>query len=334
MPDLLGNGNSKQLYRSLPPLPRGFGGRLQCLRGRRTRYWPSVLVFLLVTLESIARGSVLANTCSYLGYYLDNVSVSSTLYPCLSLTTDLNRQICDKQVKARTKMIRRRNIRLKLCSSYPIYSLISASNRENPCKIAGSMPDCTNCLDRLLAIDQEVEQSITGFQDILERMDCTDRYSVKWNCTHCKTAYKEWLCATKLTYYHNNMDQPVPPCGDFCSKVEKMCPFFRPDNDDTHAGDPSFICKDPEIASQSSLYGNPPGCYKLCHLLADYNDVHCHKINLASNKNLTVVNATVATSSATATAQHRCYSVVTVIQFILFMLTVRTVLQYTSLGLT
>ena len=53
-------------------------------------------------------------------------------------------------------------------------------------------------------------------------------------------AYKQWLCASALTYFVNG--RPVRPCTSFCQQVEATCPFFRP-KVDTHEGDPSFICK-------------------------------------------------------------------------------------------
>ena len=53
-------------------------------------------------------------------------------------------------------------------------------------------------------------------------------------------AYKQWLCASALTYFVNG--RPVRPCNTFCQQVEATCPFFRP-KVETHEGDPSFTCK-------------------------------------------------------------------------------------------
>ena len=59
-------------------------------------------------------------------------------------------------------------------------------------------------------------------------------------------AYREWLCAVYIPFYVD--DTLVKPCNAFCSKVEETCPFFRPAVKETHAGDPSFICKGKQIS--------------------------------------------------------------------------------------
>ncbi|KAK7091077.1 hypothetical protein V1264_010790 [Littorina saxatilis] len=80
-------------------------------------------------------------------------------------------------------------------------------------------------------------------------------------------AYKQWLCASTLTYYLQG--QTLRPCKTFCQQVEAMCPFFRP-KVDTHEGDPSFICKDPEIEGGVHPDGShvTSACFHLCHVIS------------------------------------------------------------------
>ncbi|KAK7482753.1 hypothetical protein BaRGS_00026051, partial [Batillaria attramentaria] len=87
-------------------------------------------------------------------------------------------------------------------------------------------------------------------------------------------AYKEWVCATTIPYYIQG--RHVPPCPSFCQQVEAMCPFFTPKKD-THAGDPSFICKDPGI--ERHVDHSP--CFQLCHVVSkdDIRSAYCGSPN-------------------------------------------------------
>ncbi|PVD18398.1 hypothetical protein C0Q70_20947 [Pomacea canaliculata] len=89
-------------------------------------------------------------------------------------------------------------------------------------------------------------------------------------------AYKAWLCASSIAHFVEG--RRVPPCKAFCRQAESVCPFFRP-RIDTHAGDPSFICKDPGIQANVGDDGveDESRCFQLCHVVKsqDIHDAYC-----------------------------------------------------------
>ena len=132
-------------------------------------------------------------TCSYGGAFFETDSSPRPHPQCLVLTRDLSKEICGMQRADRIKMTR--NVRLKFCSSYTLYSLISASDTARPCRVRGSHRDCHHCLDNLLLeTDLAVQENISLFDDLLQRFDCDYQYSVKWNCNNCKVSHLVFFC--------------------------------------------------------------------------------------------------------------------------------------------
>ncbi|XP_059164146.1 uncharacterized protein LOC131947082 [Physella acuta] len=223
---------------------------------------------------------------------------------CLLLSDDTIRKVCGllNETEDETKMKAQLNsTHLGFCTVYTLGVLVSPT----PSNFTG----CVQALSTVKATDEDVALNYKGFEDLIRRYDCKTRYSVKWNCTHCKDAYKHWLCSRHLKFYHQ--DQQVPPCFEMCASVEEMCPFFRP-SVQTHAGDPSFICKDHQMKLPGA--SNNQGCYRLCHLLseADLSESYCahpahcpllkncHPLQLTSSPD-TSYNLTNATSGACTT---------------------------------
>ncbi|KAM7302886.1 hypothetical protein ISCGN_018394 [Ixodes scapularis] len=65
---------------------------------------------------------------------------------------------------------------------------------------------------------------------------------------------------------------PLRPCREFCHRVEEQCPYFHPTTREQYAGEPVFICIDPNIPDLPSIsnssYGPPGNCYRPCHVNA------------------------------------------------------------------
>ncbi|ESO83891.1 hypothetical protein LOTGIDRAFT_168931 [Lottia gigantea] len=148
-------------------------------------------------------------------------------------------------------------------------------------------------------------------------------------------AYKEWLCATHLSFH--KLGKRTPPCDSFCTRIEQMCPFFRPRNIDTHVGDPGFLCKeDKDIPTDpGSVYGSEPYCYKLCHLIkvneefgTDY-DTTCHTIKKTPNKTRPYYRY----STSSSRSKHSI-TLGELVHFLALVWTLRTILQISDIGLT
>ncbi|XP_075723913.1 uncharacterized protein LOC142765987 [Rhipicephalus microplus] len=69
---------------------------------------------------------------------------------------------------------------------------------------------------------------------------------------------------------------PMKPCREFCHRVEEQCPYFHPTAREQYAGEPVFICIDPNIPDLPSIsnssYGPPGHCYEPCHVNASFMD--------------------------------------------------------------
>lgn len=75
-------------------------------------------------------------------------------------------------------------------------------------------------------------------------------------------------------------DTPLRPCREFCHRVEEQCPYFHPTTKEQYAGEPVFICIDPNIPDLPSIsnssYGPPGNCYQPCHVNASHTPgEHC-----------------------------------------------------------
>ncbi|GAV00234.1 hypothetical protein RvY_11116 [Ramazzottius varieornatus] len=152
--------------------------------------------------------------------------------------------------------------KLEFCSDYGLEKVLGG---YDACVMKGEKEECQQCLRSIYQMDQQVKLVYCHFaRDILGRFDCETPFSVKWNCTHCQTAYRQWLCAMLIPF---RMDEYlIKPCRTFCTVVEQRCPYLTPDDRVIIAGEPMFLCKDPDIPELYSAYDEPPHCYQPCHL--------------------------------------------------------------------
>uniref|UniRef100_A0A8D8V4X3 Transmembrane protein FAM155B n=2 Tax=Cacopsylla melanoneura TaxID=428564 RepID=A0A8D8V4X3_9HEMI len=149
-----------------------------------------------------------------------------------------------------------------------------------------TLSDTDNCQTRLaslVTIDAEVGILLCSFEEILRRYDCETPYSVAYNCSQCREAYRQWLCASVYHYYGDRREGQVKPCRSICYAVQQKCPFFLPGDTNytkanQYAGEPSFVCLDPNIPMTSKQMENAMYGEKCCY---DYCDFNPHQ-NLSS----------------------------------------------------
>ncbi|GFN74159.1 hypothetical protein PoB_000066500 [Plakobranchus ocellatus] len=218
---------------------------------------------------------------------LTNETLNSTCWVlqkekrCLLLDSQLVDLVCDTlQAPECFSVIEKTHLRF--CSNYNAASVSCFFHPNAQANRNCDLGDCKSYLTQVIESDRQAEINYKGFLDLIDRYDCSQTYSVKWTCEHCKQAYKDWLCANTISFYTNRVK--IPPCSEFCSHVEEMCPFFRP-KIDTHAGDPGFICKDPEInlPTAADLPGHE--CYSPCHIRASNDNLTSNKCPILTGRN-------------------------------------------------
>ncbi|XP_061165736.1 NALCN channel auxiliary factor 2-like [Saccostrea echinata] len=238
---------------------------------------------------------------------------------CLFLDKQLIQDIC---VDKRT--LRPPEIHLKFCNMYTLNHIIPQNESE---RWMGKI-ECNQTLVDLMRSDNSAFEEFQLFASLLERVDCDTAYSVRWSCSVCREAYKFWLCSQNIPVYNRLSPSSLPPCDDFCSGVEKQCPFLKPLTESTYAGEPSFICKDPSSDMVPSLSEQ---CYKQCYL-TDENNAKClrhfpsrHNFSAALYSNTTESNSccSICTNSFTRICVH-----------LIGLYLVRTLLLFISIGLT
>ncbi|XP_033759857.1 transmembrane protein FAM155B-like [Pecten maximus] len=252
---------------------------------------------------------------------------------CLSLSSRFSENICNISETLRTQELRK--YKLKFCSDYTVYAVIPNKDIVREIEDAG----CLNYLQKVIFLDLEVEKMYEEFKQIMFKFDCSrTKYSVKWACVDCETAYRKWLCSLHINYYHTcyfDRDTPVPPCPNTCMEVERKCPFFRPNTSYAQAGDPSFICKDRDIHREEPY----SSCYRDCHLRTNDCEFPCKSEDITTTSSITnestdSTKITPRSKSSERLALLQRPSLVNIVLYVLNLCIVRTLLQYLSIGWT
>ncbi|XP_064456088.1 uncharacterized protein LOC135366980 [Ornithodoros turicata] len=180
---------------------------------------------------------------------------------------------------------------LPFCSHLPLQRVLAIGGGE----------DCGTRLHSVLQRDAIACQLSCEFHALLSRYDCLGGYAAKWNCHSCARVYQEWTCAMLVPVYPAPVDPgggpedpggggqstttegvaavlPVRPCREFCHRVEEQCPYIHPAAKEQYAGEPVFICIDPNIPDLPSIsnssYGPPGDCYRPCHVNASLSSTN------------------------------------------------------------
>jgi len=203
-----------------------------------------------------------------------------------------------------------RRMRLGFCSQYSVWKALGAAASEE----LVSTPDTTRCAEIVRTIndwDRLAQQLYDEFDFILTRYDCNNGYSNRWNCSDCKEAYREWLCAMLVPFHVGS--HKVRPCRSVCHQVEQQCPYFLPDTKLQYAGEPTFACIDPVMTEVPEMVpllviADPPNCYLPCHLepsnLVSSSTTWLHVWNSSQSE-----NSTTNTSETTLTTDNLVYGV-------------------------
>ncbi|CAH0558152.1 unnamed protein product [Brassicogethes aeneus] len=142
---------------------------------------------------------------------------------------------------------------------------------------------CRKHLQALIDLDYLVRKVACGIHDLLTHYDCEQSYSIVHTCQNCENAYRRWVCSSLVPHYSLEGER-VRPCLSVCHDVEQQCPYLLPQdwtNTTLHtqtgettshgptpqyAGEPTFLCLDPNIPEQSynSSNGDEDCCYTHC----------------------------------------------------------------------
>ncbi|XP_014470323.1 PREDICTED: uncharacterized protein LOC106742153 [Dinoponera quadriceps] len=155
-------------------------------------------------------------------------------------------------------------LRLRHCCEHAVVNALAPGKAGPLDDVLNGGLKCADALDKLLLVDALAARLHCEFEEVLARYDCAQPYSVIHNCTHCKEAYRKWVCSSLVPYFAHGgpMDAKSPesswtgtrlrPCRSFCQSVEQRCPYLLPGDrapayPTQYAGEPTFLCRDPNI---------------------------------------------------------------------------------------
>ncbi|XP_017882160.1 uncharacterized protein LOC108626159 [Ceratina calcarata] len=154
-------------------------------------------------------------------------------------------------------------LRLRHCCEHAVVNALAPGKGGPLENVLNGGQKCTDALDKLLLVDALAARLHCEFEEVLARYDCAQSYSVIFNCTHCKEAYRKWVCSSLVPYFAHGGPQDLDssnswagsrlkPCRSFCQSVEQRCPYLLPGDrapayPTQYAGEPTFLCTDPNI---------------------------------------------------------------------------------------
>ncbi|XP_076636430.1 calcium-permeable channel component Mid1 [Colletes latitarsis] len=155
-------------------------------------------------------------------------------------------------------------LRLRHCCEHAVVNALAPGKGGPLENVLNGGQKCADALDKLLLVDALAARLHCEFEEVLARYDCAQPYSVIFNCTHCKEAYRKWVCSSLVPYFAHGGPQDLDnlenswagsrlrPCRSFCQSVEQRCPYLLPGDrapayPTQYAGEPTFLCRDPNI---------------------------------------------------------------------------------------
>ncbi|XP_034239066.1 uncharacterized protein LOC117643988 [Thrips palmi] len=175
-------------------------------------------------------------------------------------------KLCSSMSEARLA-----EFRLRHCCEHSVANSLTPEALK---AVLSSSTQCLHYLGTLLDLDALAARLSCEFGEILSRFDCDHLYSVKYRCTHCQESYRRWVCSSLVPHFPRPGGPRVRPCRSVCRSVEQKCPFFLPGDrapsyPTQYAGEPTFLCVDPNIPESgiqraNSLYDEDECCYKHC----------------------------------------------------------------------
>lgn len=154
-------------------------------------------------------------------------------------------------------------LRLRHCCDHVVVNALAPGKGGPLENVLNGGQKCVDALDKLLHADVLAARLHCEFEEVLARYDCAQSYSVIFNCTHCKEAYRKWVCSSLVPYFAHGEPQDLNssnnwagsrlrPCRSFCQSVEQRCPYLLPGDrapayPTQYAGEPTFLCRDPNI---------------------------------------------------------------------------------------
>ncbi|XP_066143606.1 NALCN channel auxiliary factor 1 [Euwallacea fornicatus] len=179
-------------------------------------------------------------------------------------------ELCGPDLSSGRRRTALANLRFRHCCEHRVVEALpeTAFRDTRTCRLR---------LQELLETDDLAHQASCSYSDLLLRYDCGQNYSIAFNCDHCKVAYRRWVCSELVPFYGKGGGR-VPPCLHFCQDVEQQCPYLLPDQTLTpseaahptpqYAGEPNFLCLDPNIPRleqrPNTTTGDEDCCYSHC----------------------------------------------------------------------
>ena len=124
---------------------------------------------------------------------LNQSSVGPEQGQCLTMQNDFAEYVCDQSKANRMKAIRKVNT--NFCG-LPLYNILNNTEKDVIEQCSPSY-GCLSTLRYIQNLDSQLSEIYCSFMDILDRMDCEDRYSYNGNCESCKVSLVFLYFSTK-----------------------------------------------------------------------------------------------------------------------------------------
>lgn len=132
------------------------------------------ILFVLMCIADASFTNNLRSTCTWLEipWYL-NLNHTCKGNQCLLNSNNMSQSVCESDQPRKSKY--QNSEKLTFCDSYSL-DLVISKNGDG----------CDTCVQSIIERDTYVQHLYTVFEDVMERYDCDDKFSVKGNCTVCK----------------------------------------------------------------------------------------------------------------------------------------------------
>ncbi|XP_030765491.1 uncharacterized protein LOC115889578 [Sitophilus oryzae] len=179
-------------------------------------------------------------------------------------------ELCGRDLSPGRRRLAFADLRLRHCCEHRVAQALPQAAFQDA-------PTCRLHLQGLLEADNLAATASCSHAELLRRYDCAQNYSIAYHCQHCKVAYRRWICSALVPHFGSGGVR-IPPCLRLCQNVEQQCPYLLPDQTLTpseaahptpqYAGEPNFLCLDPNIPRLeerlNSTTGDEDCCYTHC----------------------------------------------------------------------
>ncbi|XP_060517313.1 uncharacterized protein LOC132696486 [Cylas formicarius] len=240
---------------------------------------PGLLLFLMTAAAVLATAAAAAeslppgpSTCPQAAEACAPPCAPNSTTQCLHYLQESHKdEVCSREMPPGRRRDAFAALRLRHCCERRV-------DRALPESAFHGGPECHRLLQDLLDADDDAARASCAHTYLLRRYDCAQNYSIVHHCWDCKVVYRRWVCGHLIPFFARDGKTKVLPCLSLCQDVEQQCPYLLPDQTLTpseaahptpqYAGEPNFLCLDPNIPllarPHHATTGKEDCCYTHC----------------------------------------------------------------------